>query len=84
MALDRNSKIYVAGHNGLVGSAIWNNLLQRGYTNLVAKVVGYTGDIKWDTTRPNGTPRELLDVSKADKLSWTYKTELEDGIRLSY
>ena len=34
MALDKNSKIYVAGHNGLVGSAIWNNLLQRGYTNL--------------------------------------------------
>ena len=37
MALDKNSKIYVAGHNGLVGSAIWNNLLQRGYTNLVGR-----------------------------------------------
>ena len=37
MALDRSSKIYVAGHNGLVGSAIWNNLLQRGYTNLVGR-----------------------------------------------
>ena len=37
MTLDKNSKIYVAGHNGLVGSAIWNNLLQRGYTNLVGR-----------------------------------------------
>ena len=37
MALDRTSKIYVAGHHGLVGSAIWNNLLQRGYTNLVGR-----------------------------------------------
>ena len=37
MVLDKNSKIYVAGHNGLVGSAIWNNLLQRGYTNLVGR-----------------------------------------------
>ena len=37
MALDKNSKIYVAGHNGLVGSAIWNNLFQRGYTNLVGR-----------------------------------------------
>ena len=37
MALDKNSKIYVAGHNGLVGSAIWNNLLQRGYNNLVGR-----------------------------------------------
>ena len=35
--LDKNSKIYVAGHNGLVGSAIWNNLLQRGYTNLIGR-----------------------------------------------
>ena len=37
MALDKSSKIYVAGHYGLVGSAIWNNLLQRGYTNLVGR-----------------------------------------------
>lgn len=35
--LGKNSKIYVAGHHGLVGSAIWNNLLQRGYTNLVVR-----------------------------------------------
>ena len=35
--LSKESKIYVAGHNGLVGSAIWNNLLQRGYTNLVGR-----------------------------------------------
>ena len=37
MSLDKNSKIYVAGHHGLVGSAIWNNLLQRGYTNLIGR-----------------------------------------------
>ena len=51
---------------------------------LVAKVVGYFGKIEWDTTKPNGTPRKLLDVSKATALGWTYKTELEDGIRLAY
>ena len=48
------------------------------------KVVGYTGEIKWDPSKPNGTPRKLLDVSKATALGWTYKTELEDGIRLAY
>ena len=53
-------------------------------TELVAKVVGYEGKILWDTTRPNGTPRKLLDVSKAERLGWKYRTELEDGIRLSY
>ena len=53
-------------------------------TELVAKVVGYEGAIEWDTSKPNGTPRKLLDVSKANALGWTYKTELEEGIRLSY
>ena len=48
------------------------------------RVVGYTGEIKWDPSKPNGTPRKLLDVSKATALGWTYKTELEDGIRLAY
>ncbi len=51
---------------------------------LVAKVVGFTGEILWDSSRPNGTPRKLLDVSKAAALGWRYKTELEDGIRLAY
>jgi GDP-L-fucose synthase len=50
----------------------------------VAETVGYEGKIEWDTTRPNGTPRKLLDVSKATALGWTYKTELRDGIRMAY
>lgn len=50
----------------------------------MAKVVGYDGEIRWDTSKPNGTPRKLLDVSKAAALGWTYNTELEEGIRFSY
>jgi GDP-L-fucose synthase len=53
-------------------------------TTLVAETVGYEGKIEWDTTRPNGTPRKLLDVSKATALGWIYKTELRDGIRMAY
>ena len=53
-------------------------------TELVAKVIGYKGEIHWDPTKPNGTPRKLLDVSKTAAMGWTYKTELEDGIRLAY
>ena len=53
-------------------------------TEIVARVVGYKGAIKWDTSRPNGTPRKLLDVSKAAALGWKYKVELEDGVRLAY
>lgn len=50
----------------------------------VKRVVGYEGDIRFDTSKPDGTPRKLLDVSKLEKLGWKYKTELEDGIRLAY
>ena len=53
-------------------------------TGIVARIVGYEGEIKWDTSKPNGTPRKLLDVSKSASLGWKYRTELEDGIRLSY
>lgn len=67
-----------------VNAGTGKELTIRELTELVAKVVGYTGEIRWDTSKPNGTPRKLLDVSKAAKLGWTYKTELEDGIRLSY
>lgn len=56
----------------------------RELTELVAQVIGFKGKILWDTSKPNGTPRKLLDVSKAANLGWTYKTELEDGIRLTY
>lgn len=56
----------------------------RGLAELVARVVDYRGEILWDTTKPNGTPRKLLDVSKAAVLGWRYTTELADGIRLAY
>lgn len=56
----------------------------RDLAYLVAKIVGFTGEIEWDSSRPNGTPRKLLDISKAEKLGWRYKTELADGIRLAY
>ena len=67
-----------------VNAGTGKELTIKELTELVAKVVGYTGEIKWDTSKPNGTPRKLLDVSKAESLGWKYKTELEDGIRLAY
>ncbi len=51
---------------------------------LVARVTGYHGKILWDITKPNGTPRKLLDISKAEKMGWKYKTDLEDGLKISY
>ena len=51
---------------------------------LIAKVVGYKGDIKWDNSKPDGTPQKLLDVSRLTGLGWQAKIELEDGIRRVY
>ncbi len=70
--------------NQTVNAGTGKELTIRQLTELVAKVVGYHGQILWDTSRPNGTPRKLLDVSKATALGWTYRTELEEGIRLAY
>ncbi len=67
-----------------VNAGTGKELTIKELTELVAGVIGYEGKIEWDATRPNGTPRKLLDVSKATALGWTYKTELEDGIRLAY
>lgn len=51
---------------------------------LVKRVVGYEGKISYDTSKPDGTPRKLLDVGKLTSLGWSYKTELMDGIALTY
>lgn len=53
-------------------------------TEIVAETIGYEGRILWDTAKPNGTPRKLLDVSKATGLGWTATTSLRDGIRMAY
>ena len=70
--------------NETVNAGTGKEITIRDLTHLVADVVGYTGEIRWDNSRPNGTPRKLLDVSKARSLGWTYKTELTDGVRLAY
>ena len=53
-------------------------------TELVAEVTEFRGNILWDTSKPDGTPRKLLDVSKLASLGWKYTTELKDGIALAY
>ena len=51
---------------------------------LIKKIVGFDGEIVFDTTKPNGTPRKLMDVSKLTKLGWKYTIALEDGINAVY
>lgn len=50
----------------------------------IKDIVGFGGEIKWNTNMPEGTPRKLLDVSKINNLGWKYKTSLNDGLKLTY
>jgi len=52
----------------------------RELSELVAKAVGFTGTIEFDATKPDGTMRKLIDVSKLHSLGWSHKVEIEDGV----
>lgn len=82
-----NLCVYLMNHysgDETVNAGTGKEISIRELAELVACVVDYRGEILWDTNKPNGTPRKLLDVSKAERLGWRYKMELEDGIRLAY
>jgi len=51
---------------------------------VIKEIVGYEGELKFDPSKPDGTPRKLMDVSKLHKLGWTHKTGLQEGIALAY
>jgi len=64
-----------------VGSG--KDLSIRALAEMVAEEVGFTGETRWDTSKPDGTPRKLLDVSKINELGWKATTGLREGIRNS-
>jgi GDP-L-fucose synthase len=65
-----------------VGTGI--DLTIKDLAELIQKVTGHTGQILWDSEKPDGTPRKLMDVSKMHELGWKHKVELEDGITKTY
>lgn len=82
-----NLCVFLMNHysgNEAVNAGTGKELTIKELTEKVAQVVGYEGEILWDTSKPNGTPRKLLDVSKAKALGWEAKVELDEGIRLAY
>jgi GDP-L-fucose synthase len=73
-------------YNGreLVNIGTGEDLSIKELTELVAHVTGYDGAIQWDDSKPDGTPRKLMDVSKLHHLGWKHKIELPEGINLAY
>ena len=68
----------------IINIGVGRDLAIRELATLVAEVVGYDGDIAWDSSKPDGTPRKLLDVSRINALGWRAEVELEDGVRSTY
>ena len=60
------------------------DLTIRELAEMIKNVIGYNGEIIWDTTKPDGTPRKLMDVSKAHSLGWKHEISLEEGIKKTY
>lgn len=69
---------------GLVNIGVGKDITIVELANLIKKIVGYEGSIIFDTSRPDGTPRKLLDVSKLNKMGWKATVQLEDGIKAVY
>jgi GDP-L-fucose synthase len=67
-----------------INIGVGSDLSVRELSELVAEVVGYDGEIRWDPARPDGTPRKLLDVSKISGLGWSPSISLRDGLESTY
>jgi GDP-L-fucose synthase len=65
-----------------VGSG--KDIIIKELAETIQKIIGHQGNIIWDDSKPDGTPRKLMDVSKMKELGWQYSTELEVGIRKTY
>jgi len=69
---------------GLVNIGTGEDLSIKDLALLVKQIIGFTGEIKFDTAKPDGTPRKLMDVTKLTNAGWKYHTTLEQGIALAY
>lgn len=67
-----------------INVGVGSDVTIRELAHTVADIVGYDGEITWDTSKPDGTPRKLLDVSRLTELGWRPRIQLDDGIRSTY
>jgi GDP-L-fucose synthase len=75
-------KIYSSAE--LVNIGTGEDITIAEFARLVAETVGYSGEISFDSSRPDGTPRKLLDVSRLAELGWRATTPLHDGLKHAY
>ena len=79
--------LYLMGHytgDEIINVGVGEDISIRELAELIARVVGFKGELRYDTSKPDGTPQKLLDVSKLRALGWQARTSLEDGIKRTY
>ena len=69
---------------GFLNIGVETDVTIKELAEIIQKTVGYQGDVHWNTDKPDGTPRKLMDVSKLHALGWKHKTDLVEGIRITY
>lgn len=69
---------------GFINIGTGKDIAIKDLAMLIKGIIGYQGELNFDSSKPDGTPRKLMDVSKLAAKGWKYTTELEDGIRLAY
>jgi GDP-L-fucose synthase len=69
---------------GLINIGVGEDMSIKDLALLIKRIIGYEGNLKFDTSKPDGTPRKLMDVTKLHSLGWTHKIDLEEGIRKVY
>jgi GDP-L-fucose synthase len=68
----------------IINIGVGEDITIRELAEIIRETVGFEGELKWDTTKPDGTPRKLLDVSRLNALGWKAKTTLREGIQKTY
>ena len=80
-----NKSLYDLDNNyrGILNVGIGEDIMIKELAKVISSAIDYRGEIIWDTSKPDGTPRKLLDISKLKKIGWVAKTSLEEGIKLT-
>jgi GDP-L-fucose synthase len=68
----------------LINIGVGNDITIKALAELIQSVVGYEGQIHWNTDKPDGTPRKLMDVTKLHNQGWKHRTNIEEGIKATY
>jgi len=69
---------------GIINIGTGEDITIKDLALLIKGIVGFEGELKFDSSKPDGTPRKLLDVSRMNSLGWKYRIKLENGIRSTY